>query len=57
MNKRSRPTKTNKQLRNEQITLVLGDLEKDIENFRLTIEKKDDQLNKYSKILKAAKVE
>ena len=30
MNKRNRPTKTNEQLRNEQVALVLGDLEKKI---------------------------
>ena len=39
------------------MALVLGELEKDIENFKLTIEKKDKQLNKFSKILKATKIE
>ena len=39
------------------MSLVLGELEKDIENFRLTIEKKDEQLQKFSKILKATKIE
>ena len=57
MNRRNRPTTTSEPLRNEQVALVLRDLEKDIEKFRLAIEKKDDQLNKYSKILKATKVE
>ena len=57
MNKRKRLTKTKEQLRNKQVALVLGDLEKDIENFRLTTEKEDDQLNNYSKLLKVAKIE
>ena len=57
MNKRKRLTKTKEQLRNKQVALVLGDLEKDIENFRLTTEKEDDQLNNYLKLLKVAKIE
>ena len=57
MSRRNRPTITNKQIRNEQLALVLGELEEDIENFRLTIEKKDEQLQKISSILKATKVE
>ena len=40
MSRRNRPTKTNEQIRNKQVALVLAVLEKDIENFRLTIEKK-----------------
>ena len=40
MSRINRPTKTNEQLRNKQVALVLGQLEKDIENVRLTIEKK-----------------
>ena len=58
MSRRNRPTKTNEQIRNEQqVALVLGELEKDRENFRLTIEKKDEQLQKLSRILKANKTE
>ena len=61
MNRQNRPTKTSEQLKNEQVALVLGKLEKDIENFRLTIEKKDEQLNEFSeqlnKILKVTKTE
>ena len=37
--------------------LVFGELDKDIENFRLTIEKNHEQLQKFSKILKATKIE
>ena len=44
MSRRHRPAKTNKQIRNKQVALVLVELEKDIENFRLTIEKNDKQL-------------
>ena len=40
MNRRNRPTTTSEPLRNEQVALVLRDLEKDIEKFRLAIEKK-----------------
>ena len=57
MSRRSRPTKTNEQIRNDQVSFVLGELEKDIENFRLAIEKKDEQPQKFSKILKATKIE
>ena len=57
MSRRNRPTKTNEQIRNEQVSFVLGELEKDIENFRLAIEKKGEQLQKFSKILKATKIE
>ena len=57
MSRRNRPTKTNEQIRNEQVALVLGELEKDIENFRLTIKKKDAQLQKFSRILKATNIE
>ena len=56
MSRINRPTKTNEQLRNKQVALVLGQLEKDIENVRLTIEKKDEQLQTFSMILKATKV-
>ena len=36
MSGRNRPSKTNEQIRNEQVALVLGELEKDIENFKAT---------------------
>ena len=56
MSRRNRPIKTNKQIRNkQQVALVLGELEKDRENFRLTIGKKDEQLQKLSRILTATK--
>ena len=47
MDRKNRPSKTNEQIRNEQVALVLGELEKDIENFKVTIEKKDEQLNNF----------
>ena len=40
MSRKNRSTKTNEQIRNEQVALVLGELEKDKENFRLAIKKK-----------------
>ena len=54
MNRRKTPTKTSEQLK---IALVLCELEKGIKNFRLTIEKKGKQLNKFSEILKVTKIE
>ena len=61
MSRRTRPSKTNAQTRNEQVALVLGELGKDLkgelENFKIIIEKKDEQLNKFSKILKTTKIE
>ena len=56
MSRKNRPSKyTNKQIRNKQVTLVLRELEKNIETFRLTIEKKEEQLQKFSRILKRLK--
>ena len=58
MNRRNRLTKTNKQTnKNEQVALILSDLERDIQNFKRTIEKKDEQLQQFSRILKATKTE
>ena len=55
MSKRNRQTKTNEQIKNEQIALVLADLENDIQNFKFTIQKKDEQLLKFSKLIKVTK--
>ena len=35
MSRKNRPTKTNEQIRNEQVALALGELEKNIENLKL----------------------
>lgn len=40
-------TKSNKEIKNEQLGVTLHGLEKDIEHFRITTEKKDEQLNKF----------
>ena len=42
MSRRNTPTKTNEQIRNEQVALVLGELEKYFENSKIAIEKKDE---------------
>ena len=47
MGRRNRTSKINEQIRSEQVALVLGELEKDIENFKVTIEEKDEQLNNF----------
>ena len=57
MSKRSRQTKTNQQIKNEQIALILAELENDIQNFKITIQKKDEQLLKFLKLIKATKTE
>ena len=35
MSRKNRPTKTNEQIRNEQVALALRELEKNIENLKL----------------------
>ena len=57
MSKRSRQTKTNQQIKNEQIALILAELENDIQNFKITIQKKDEQLLRFLKLIKATKTE
>ena len=58
MNKKIKVPKTNEQLKNEQLGILLGQLEKDIEYFWITIEKKRQTIKyKFSKILKATKIE
>ena len=56
MSKRNRQTKTSKQIKNEQIAIILAELENDIEHFNIMV-KKDDQLNKFARIIKATKTE
>ena len=40
MNRKNRVTKTNEQIKNEQLGIILGEHEKDIEHFRITIKKR-----------------
>ena len=37
MNRKNRVTKTNEQIKNGQLGTILGELEKDIEHFRVTV--------------------
>ena len=57
MSRRNRQTKTNEETKNELIALVLAELENDIQNFKITIQKKDEQLQKFSKLITATKIE
>ena len=37
--------------------LFLAELENDVQNFKITIQKKDRQLQKFSELIKATKIE
>ena len=54
MNRKLRPTKSVQQLKDEQIGLMLKDIEKDIEKFKITISEKNPQLYNVKSISKAA---
>ena len=55
MNRKLRPTKSAKQVKDEQINFMLGEFEEEIENFKLVISEKDKQLRDLKNILFAAK--
>ena len=55
MNRKLRPTKSAKQVKDEQINFMLGEFEEEIENFKLVISEKDKQLHDLKIILFAAK--
>ena len=55
MNRKLRPTKSPKQVKDEQINFMLGEFEEEIENFKLVISEKDKQLRDLKNILFAAK--
>ena len=57
MTKRNRQAQTSKQTKNEQIAIILAELENDIQHFKITVRKKDEQLNKFARIIKATKTE
>ena len=57
MSKKDRQAKTSEQTKNEQIAIILAELENDIEHFKITVKKNDDQLNKFAKIINATKTE
>ena len=57
MNRKVRPTKSAQQIRDKQITLMLGEIENDIEKFKIALSNKDKQLVGLGKLLKATKNE
>ena len=56
MSRKLRSTRSAEQLKNEQINLMLKEIEKGIENFKLVISEKDKQLRDLKNILFAAKL-
>ena len=56
MSRKLRSTRSAEQLKNEQINLMLEEIEKGIENFKLLISEKDKQLRDLKDILFAAKL-
>ena len=56
MSRKLRSTRSAEQLKNEQINLMLEEIEKGIENFKLVIFEKDKQLRDLKNILFAAKL-
>ena len=57
MNRNLKPTKSVKQIKNEQIALMLAEIEKHIDSFKIVLGNKDKQLADFKKLLKAAKTE
>ena len=57
MNRKLRPTKFAQQIKDEQISLMLDEIENDIEKFKVALNEKDKQLVDLGKLLKAAKNE
>ena len=55
MNRRLKATKFTQQIKDEQISLLLEEIEKDIENFKIIISEKDKEPYDLKNILKAAK--
>ena len=54
MSRKFRPTKSAQQIKDEQIALMLGEIENDIEKFKIALNDKDKQLVDLGKLLKAA---
>ena len=57
MNGRPKVNKTQAQIKNEQLLQILSEIEKDLDALKLTIEIKDEQINKFATILKVTKSE
>ena len=54
MNRRLRPTRSTKQIKEEQINFLLEDVEKNLEEYKKAIESRDKQLYDINKILQGA---
>ena len=54
MNRRLRPTWSTQQIKEEQINFLLGDVEKNLEEYKKAIESRDKQLHDIKKILQGA---
>ena len=57
MNRKPRPIKSAQRIKDEQIALILGEIEKDIEKCKIALNNKDKQLVDLGNLLKAAKSE
>ena len=55
MNRRPRPTRSNQQIKEEQINFLLEDVEKYLEEYKKAIESRDKQISDFKKILQGAK--
>ena len=54
MSRKFRPTKSVQQIKDEQIALMVGEIENDMEKFKIALNDKDKQLIDLGKLLKAA---
>ena len=55
MNRKLRPTKSTQQIKEEQLSFLLEDVEKNLEEYKKAIKIKDKQLSDIKKILQGAK--
>ena len=55
MNRKLRPARSTKQVREEQINFLLGDVEKNLEEYKKAIEVKEKQLSDIKKICRVLK--
>ena len=55
MNRKLRPTRSTQQIKEEQINFLLKDIEKNLEEYKKSIELKDKQLSDIKKVLQGAK--
>ena len=55
MNRKLRPTKSTQQIKEEQLSFLLENVEKNLEEYKKAIKMKDKQLSDIKKILQGAK--